>query len=497
MIVIFWNLQRPGKGGTAIHRLQNILLYLEVLTHTFNPDLICLCEVTPQQADELSRRSLKSKEYGGEVYIHKSQEKQEFISNLSSSSFFSSGTQQFLSESACSFFVLYRRKTFPKGIRLFVPKGGQFFYQTSGELIDDLRGPQKVLYTKEARPLVLIQSQHGVVGGVVHLISGNPGMANQQLQSFLVALKQAGGRFVIGDMNIDLGNYKFNDKKLYLGFSPTNPGYFTHPKEGEGSTTLDYIWTAGDWNVVRPSAMPKMLLESYFLGEGRMSDHAPVIYQLDNQNMMHPKVPDLPPLPWLPKTVKTRHSKPPKPTKHLFDEDMVIEFTKEEFIKPLFNFKGFEKVRPTYVPNLYQNGRLLHFGLANVDIAPDGDCFFAALVRVGATGFAGLNTPRTPFATVGALRTHVANGLQNSYDLRFGLFTRDLNPDTVGNRIRSNGLWNGEYGDVVPEITARVLGIQIRIIDSNGNTYVVGVGGPIFTLLRFSDHGAEHYHATQ
>ncbi|MCP3098048.1 hypothetical protein LZ198_04055 [Myxococcus sp. K15C18031901] len=129
-----------------------------------------------------------------------------------------------------------------------------------------------------------------------------------------------------------------------------------------------------------------------------------------------------------------------------------------------------------------QNSRLARAGLKNIPIAPDGDCLFASLIRVGAYS-----------GTVQKLRLRVA-GLVESGQIDVTGF--NLDPVRTATDIRQPGSYNNLAGDATPALIANALGINIIIYNEDGSTTTLDSGGnQTYHVIRFLNPAA-HYHAT-
>lgn len=299
MLIIFWNIQRPGESGLAANRLDLVFTYLNTLANTFQPDLICLCEVSQGLIDTLDLRLRQNKLYGGVGYVHQLQARQEAAEDVGLSS---RPAPAAYTEAACSFYVIHRRARFPM-VRVFTHDSGRFYYDDRGHVRTPEGRQVEVAVRREARPLVLIQAGPNQVYGLCHLISGSPARAAQQLTAYLQTLAAFHGAWLIGDMNIALPELGARGVPMNV-YRPHDPGYATYP---DHVRTLDYLWTNGLWNDVDAAAPAAGLIRHFFQGEGRLSDHVPVAYRLDNA-MFRRAVPAMNDLPIPPRTVSTRRS---------------------------------------------------------------------------------------------------------------------------------------------------------------------------------------------
>ncbi|WP_375758439.1 OTU domain-containing protein [Corallococcus exercitus] len=129
-----------------------------------------------------------------------------------------------------------------------------------------------------------------------------------------------------------------------------------------------------------------------------------------------------------------------------------------------------------------QAARLARAGRQNVAIAPDGDCLFASLIRVGA--YAG---------SVMRLRQLVADRVANG---RIDISAFNLDPRQTAADIRRLGSYNNLAGDATPSLLANALGINILIYNPDGSTTTLDSGSArTFHVIRFLAPAA-HYHAT-
>ncbi len=483
MIVIFWNVQRPGESGLAANRLDSVLAYLNTLVNTYSPDFICLCEVAPALIDRLNMDLARSKLYGGAWYIHQQQVRAEYADAFS---FGKRPEPSFFTEASCSFYVIFRRATC-HAVRLYVPDGGRYAYHDSGTVLGVDGKVHKISLMTEARPLVVVEAGGHQVFGVVHLISGNTGLASAQLTAYLQALQAVNGNFIVGDMNIPLGDIAKRGVVPTNVYAPHDPGYDTHPTT---PSRLDYLWTNRSWRDVEAAAAPGDLIENYFAAEGRLSDHVPVVYRLDNA-MFRKKQAGLPALPFPPRTVVTRHSKPVPQPQPLWEKQ---QDPKGSASKPLIqkSMLSFLPKAPTYQLSAPQAAALVQRNRQEVPVAPDGDCLFASLIAMGVQASDG-----TAFLTVQALRNHVATVIRTNQVLRLRLLAAHIEPLTLATRVATPRYWFGEAGDLMPELIAVTLGIRLSILNSNGTPTNVGAGGTQYLLIRFNPPGGEHYHGTR
>ncbi|WP_309893481.1 endonuclease/exonuclease/phosphatase family protein [Archangium sp.] len=483
MIIIFWNVQRPGETGLAANRLDAVLDYLNTLTNTYAPDFICLCEVAPALIVRLDMELARSQLYGGVGYMHQQQVREEYASAFS---FGKRPDPSLFSEASCSFYVIYRRATC-QSVRLSVTDGGRYAYNNS----DDVWGPDgrshKVAYQTEARPLVLVSAGTSRVFGLVHLISGNTRLASEQLTGYLRELRAVNGDFIIGDMNIPLGDIHTRRLVPTDVYTPHDPGYDTHPGT---PSRLDYLWTNRLWQDVDAALAPPDLIQNYFVAEGRLSDHVPVVYRLDNA-MFRTKKTALPALPFPPRTVVTRHSKPQPQPQPLWKKQ---EDSQSSASKPLVqkSMLSFLSKAPTYQLSGPQAAVLALANRQEIPVDADGDCLFASLIAMGVQASDG-----TTFHTVQALRNYVATVIRTNADLRLRLMAAHIDPLALATQVATPRYWFGHAGDLMPELIAVTLGIRLAILNANGLATNVGSGGTQYPLIRFNPPGGEHYHGTR
>jgi hypothetical protein len=483
MIVIFWNVQRPGETGLAANRLGSVLEYLNTLVVTYNPDFICLCEVAPALIDRLNMELQHSKEYGGEGYMHQQQVRAEYADAFS---FGKRPDPSFFTEASCSFYVIYRRATC-QSVRLSVTEGGRYAYHDSGEVLGVDGRRHRVTLQTEARPLVIVSAGTSRVFGIVHLISGQTRLAADQLTAYLRELRSVNGDFLIGDMNIPFGEIHTKGLVPTDVYRPHDPGYDTHPST---PSRLDYLWTNRLWPNVEAAEAPEDLIENYFEPEGRLSDHVPVVYRLDNA-MFRTKQAALPALPFPPRTVVTRRSKPvPQPQPLWKKQEAPSDSGQKTWVQK--SMVSFLSKAPTYQLSGAQSAVLALSNRQEIPIAPDGDCLFASLIAMGVQASDG-----TTFPTVQALRNYVANAIRNNANLRLRLVAASINPLTLATRVATPRDWFGDAGDLMPELIAVTLNIRLVILNPDGSATNVGGGGTQYPLIRFNPQGGEHYHGTR
>ncbi|MGW4550334.1 WXG100-like domain-containing protein, partial [Streptomyces violaceorubidus] len=157
------------------------------------------------------------------------------------------------------------------------------------------------------------------------------------------------------------------------------------------------------------------------------------------------------------------------------------------------------------------------------DVRGDGDCFFHSFLLT-----TGLHTrPGDPVRTAAELRERLAHYLVQQVAIADGVWSQldqilptlpTLTPhgQTPEQRradlvefVRTPGRWNAAYGDLIPELTARMFGVHTRVVQWNPRhatriaEYSLApeatsrTGQPDLTLVRFAnDEGTEHWAPT-
>ena len=130
--------------------------------------------------------------------------------------------------------------------------------------------------------------------------------------------------------------------------------------------------------------------------------------------------------------------------------------------------------------------KLGNLGLVEVPVAPDGDCFYASIIRT-----AGLAT------TVKALRDRVADEIQDHPD-KYRASIVDITPREVADRIRAMGSYAGQDGDIAVAVLPVLLGLAVSTMNRQGVITPPQSAGTPITLIRFTGGGkSDHYHATR
>jgi curved DNA-binding protein CbpA len=125
--------------------------------------------------------------------------------------------------------------------------------------------------------------------------------------------------------------------------------------------------------------------------------------------------------------------------------------------------------------------------LANVDVAPDGDCLFNSLIHVGAYR-----------GNARAFRTWVADAIDRGDigDISgFGTEEHRVSNAIIADEIRRLGSYNNLAGDMTSQIIAQLLQATIIIYNENGSTTRLDGGGNVYRIIRFTNP-ARHFHAT-
>lgn len=137
-----------------------------------------------------------------------------------------------------------------------------------------------------------------------------------------------------------------------------------------------------------------------------------------------------------------------------------------------------------YMPTAAQNTAIGALGISLDWIVPDGFCMFGA---VGAVTTLGAGNVHTQVINALANNTHGARAFVATLGV-----TWEQALDTV-RRIRTE--WSAANADIVLPLIAHVLGLQFRVIQTNGTHVDVGTGTQ-HRLVRVTNPNA-HYHATR
>jgi hypothetical protein len=139
--------------------------------------------------------------------------------------------------------------------------------------------------------------------------------------------------------------------------------------------------------------------------------------------------------------------------------------------------------RGAYAPTAAQNLAFAADGRRLERIAPDGDCLYAALIRLGAY-----------VGTIAQFRRRIAIAVRLGEIDTSGF---NLDPVAITRDIVRVGSYDNLGGDVAPSIIAQVLGITIIIYNEDGNTTTLNGGTHgTFHLVRVT-HPLPHYHAAR
>ncbi|MGW4132277.1 hypothetical protein [Amycolatopsis japonica] len=140
--------------------------------------------------------------------------------------------------------------------------------------------------------------------------------------------------------------------------------------------------------------------------------------------------------------------------------------------------------------------KVAELGLCLVDVAPDGDCFYAAVLRtVPRSVWEPQLRERGKELSSDGLRQAVADAYRRlrPYDVVF-----DVVNGTTEDRIRTPGHWDSESGDIAVQLIPDVLGVNLQTITREGhvssNGVTVYVGRPTY-YVAYND--VDHYLATE
>ena len=159
--------------------------------------------------------------------------------------------------------------------------------------------------------------------------------------------------------------------------------------------------------------------------------------------------------------------------------------------------------------------RLQEFGLYEVNVTRDGNCFFHAM----AFNLAGLMSAhdsvdlKSRLADIGIVGTmtkqemadHLRRLMVKEWRERHHEYDHFL-PENVNYaaevlKFERLGFFTSPLGDLMPEAMSNVLGMSLRIVSSNPNTPVLYVGqsadnsSPVLITLAYNAFGPGHYNA--
>ncbi|MFC9249844.1 hypothetical protein, partial [Amycolatopsis thailandensis] len=159
--------------------------------------------------------------------------------------------------------------------------------------------------------------------------------------------------------------------------------------------------------------------------------------------------------------------------------------------------KRLKSVSSAAVEGVAQSVKAAELGLRVVDVAPDGDCFYVAVLRTVPRSVWG---PRLVSLGKELSSDGLREAVADAYRRRRSFFDLVLNVDggAVEDGIRTRGHWDSESGDIAVQLVPDVLGVNLQTITPAGvvstNGVTVHAGRSNYYLAY---NGVDHYLATE